>query len=49
MLTIAVRAARNAGSLIQRSSENIGRLTIDKKSKKATEYSGFLIVFSSQQ
>jgi hypothetical protein len=26
-----------------------GRAEIDKNSKKATEYSGFLIVFSSQQ
>ncbi len=33
MLTIAIRAARNAGDFIQRSSENIGRLTISKKSK----------------
>lgn len=33
MLNIAVRAARNAGDLIQRSSENIGQLTISKKSK----------------
>ncbi len=32
MLNIAVRAARNAGDLIQRSSENVGRLTINKKS-----------------
>jgi len=33
MLNIAVRAARNAGALIQRSSENISQLTISKKSK----------------
>ena len=33
MLNIAVRAARNAGDLIQRSSENISQLTINKKSK----------------
>ncbi len=33
MLTIAIRAARNAGDLIRRSSENIGQLTISKKSK----------------
>ena len=33
MLNIAVRAARNAGDLIQRSSENISQLTISKKSK----------------
>lgn len=33
MLTIAIRAARNAGDLIQRSSENIGQLTINRKSK----------------
>ena len=33
MLNIAVRAARNAGDLIQRSSENVGHLTISKKSK----------------
>ncbi|MEO1879773.1 MAG: inositol-1-monophosphatase [Methylococcales bacterium] len=33
MLNIAVRAARNAGDLIQRSSEDIGRLTISKKGK----------------
>ncbi|KAF3982347.1 MAG: inositol monophosphatase [Methylococcales symbiont of Hymedesmia sp. n. MRB-2018] len=32
MLNIAVRAARNAGDLIQRSSEDLGRLTISKKS-----------------
>ncbi len=33
MLNIAVRAARNAGSLIQRSSENVSQLTLSKKSK----------------
>ena len=33
MLTIAIRAARSAGDLIQRSSENIERLTIHNKSK----------------
>lgn len=33
MLNIAVRAARNAGDLIQRSSDKIGQLTISKKSK----------------
>jgi len=33
MLNIAIRAARNAGDLIQRSSENVGQLTISKKSK----------------
>lgn len=33
MLNIAIRAARNAGDLIQRSSENVGQLTINKKSK----------------
>lgn len=33
MLTIAIRAARIAGDLIQRSSENIGRLIINRKSK----------------
>ncbi|MCK5478506.1 MAG: inositol monophosphatase [Methylococcales bacterium] len=33
MLTIAIRAARNAGGLIQRSSEKIGQLSISKKSK----------------
>ncbi len=32
MLNIAIRAARNAGDLIQRSSENINQLTINKKS-----------------
>jgi len=32
MLNIAVRAARNAGDLIQRSSQNIEKLTIDQKS-----------------
>ena len=31
MLTIAVRAARNAGDLIQRSSQSIEKLTIDQK------------------
>ncbi len=33
MLNIAIRAARNAGGLIQRSSENVSQLTISKKSK----------------
>jgi len=33
MLNIAIRAARNAGDLIQRSSDNIGQLTIHRKSK----------------
>ncbi len=33
MLNIAIRAARNAGDLIQRSSENIGQLKINKKTK----------------
>lgn len=33
MLNIAVRAARNAGDIIQRSSENVGQLTVNKKSK----------------
>jgi myo-inositol-1(or 4)-monophosphatase len=33
MLNIAVRAARNAGDLIQRSSQNIEKLTIDHKSR----------------
>ncbi len=33
MLNIAIRAARNAGDLIQRSSENVSQLTISKKSK----------------
>lgn len=33
MLTIAIRAARIAGDLIQRSAENVDRLTINKKSK----------------
>ena len=33
MLNIAVRAARNAGDLIQRSSNNIEKLTIDQKSR----------------
>jgi len=33
MLNIAVRAARNAGDLIQRSSQNIEKLTIDQKSR----------------
>ena len=33
MLNIAVRAARNAGDVIQRSSENVGQLTVNKKSK----------------
>lgn len=33
MLNIAVRAARNAGDLIQRSSENVGHLTINQKSQ----------------
>jgi len=39
MLTIAVRAARNAGDLIRRSSENVAQLTIHQKSKNdfATE------------
>ncbi len=32
MLNIAVRAARNAGDLIRRSSENVGQLTINQKS-----------------
>lgn len=31
MLNIAIRAARNAGDLIQRSSENVGQLTINRK------------------
>lgn len=31
MLNIAIRAARNAGDLIQRSSENVNQLTINKK------------------
>ncbi len=33
MLTIAIRAARIAGDIIQRSAENVDRLTINKKSK----------------
>ena len=33
MLTIAIRAARTAGDFIQRNAENIGKLTISKKSK----------------
>lgn len=33
MLNIAIRAARNAGAIIQRSSENVSQLTISKKSK----------------
>jgi myo-inositol-1(or 4)-monophosphatase len=33
MLNIAVRAARNAGDLIQRSRENVGRMTIHQKSR----------------
>lgn len=33
MLNIAVRAARNAGDLIQRSSLNIEKLTVDQKSR----------------
>lgn len=33
MLTIATRAARNAGDLIQRSAENVSTLPINKKSK----------------
>lgn len=33
MLNIAIRAARNAGGLIQRSSENVSQLSISKKSK----------------
>ena len=33
MLNIAVRAARSAGDLVLRSSENIGKLRIDQKSK----------------
>ena len=33
MLNIAVRAARSAGDLILRSSDNVGRLTIDQKGK----------------
>lgn len=33
MLNIAIRAARNAGDLIQRSSQNIEKLTIDQKSR----------------
>ena len=33
MLTIAVRAARNAGDLIRRSSENVAQLTIQQKSR----------------
>jgi len=33
MLNIAIRAARNAGDFIQRSSENVSQLTINKKSQ----------------
>ena len=33
MLNIAIRAARNAGDLIQRSSQNLDKLTIDQKSR----------------
>jgi myo-inositol-1(or 4)-monophosphatase len=33
MLTIAVRAARNAGDLIRRSSENVSQLTITQKTR----------------
>ncbi|MFZ2311795.1 MAG: inositol monophosphatase family protein, partial [Methylobacter sp.] len=33
MLNIAVRAARSAGDLILRSSDNVGRLQIDQKGK----------------
>jgi myo-inositol-1(or 4)-monophosphatase len=33
MLTIAIKAARNAGDIIQRASENINQLTIDFKTK----------------
>ncbi len=33
MLNIAVRAARNAGDLIQRSADNLGRLSINQKSQ----------------
>lgn len=33
MLNIAIRAARNAGDLIQRSADNISQLTINKKGK----------------
>ncbi len=33
MLNIAIRAARNAGDLILRSSENVGQLTINHKSR----------------
>ncbi len=33
MLNIAVRAARSAGDLIQRSSQNIGKITIDQKGR----------------
>jgi myo-inositol-1(or 4)-monophosphatase len=33
MLTIAVRAARNAGDIIRRSSDNISQLTINQKTK----------------
>ncbi len=32
MLNIAIRAARNAGDLIQRSAQSVGQLTINKKS-----------------
>lgn len=33
MLNIAIRAARNAGEIIQRSTENLNQLSINKKSK----------------
>lgn len=33
MLTIAVRAARNAGDIIRRSSENVSQLTVNQKTK----------------
>jgi myo-inositol-1(or 4)-monophosphatase len=33
MLTIAVRAARNAGDIIRRASENVGQLTVNQKTK----------------
>ena len=33
MLTIAVRAARNAGDIIRRSSENVSQLTINQKTR----------------
>jgi myo-inositol-1(or 4)-monophosphatase len=33
MLNIAIRAARSAGDLILRSSDNVGRLHVDQKGK----------------